>query len=135
MTFEIIIKTEDLEGMTALVDKLREIDINKIGNSDGYTVISTPEDCTPAVPTQVPSVATVPTPAPVTPPTAVRQYTMQELSLATRPIVEAGRQQDVIDFLHSFKKVDGTQVVTIMDLPLEQYGAFATGLRQLGGKL
>lgn len=83
--------------------------------------------------------------APVTPsvtqapaqaiPTATKQYTMQELSLATRPIVEAGRQQEVLDYLHSFKKADGTPVQTIMDLPVEQYGVFAQGLRQMGGKI
>lgn len=62
-------------------------------------------------------------------------YTMQELSLATRPIVEAGRQQEVLNLLHSFMKADGSPVQTIMDMPVEQYGALAQGIRQLGGKI
>ena len=62
-------------------------------------------------------------------------YTMQELSLATRPIVEAGRQHEVLNLLHSFKKADGSPVQTIMDMPVEQYGALAQGIRQLGGKI
>lgn len=89
---------------------------------------------TPPVQQQQVTQATQQTPVPIMP-IATKQYTMQELSLATRPIVEAGRQQEVIDYLHSFKKADGTPVQTIMDLPVEQYGIFAQGLRQMGGKI
>lgn len=92
-------------------------------------------------PAPVAPVTPVPAPAPVpaTVPTAVKKYTMDELSLGSRPIVEAGRQQELLDFLHSFTYVDanGVQknVQSIRDLPEEMYPAFANGIRQMGGRI
>ena len=88
---------------------------------------------TPATP------APIPAPVPPTVPTAVKKYTMDELSLGSRPIVEAGRQQELLDFLHSFTYFDanGVQknVQSIRDLPEEMYPAFANGIRQMGGRI
>lgn len=97
----------------------------------------TPPPVTAAHPAPTPA----PIPAPVTPmvPTAVKKYTMDELSLGSRPIVEAGRQQELLNFLHSFTYVDanGVQrnVQSIRDLPEEMYPAFANGIRQMGGRI
>lgn len=98
---------------------------------------------TPVIPVQ-PTAAPAPTaPAPAAPaapiPTAAKEYTMDELSLASRPIVEANRQQELLDLLHSFTFTDANGVVknvqSIRDLPKELYPAFANGIRQLGGRI
>lgn len=74
-----------------------------------------------------------------TPPTAVKKYTADELSVASRPIVEAGRQQELLDLLHSFTFTDASGVVrnvqNIREMPEELYPAFANGIRQLGGRI
>lgn len=91
----------------------------------------------PAAPVAAPAPAPQAVPAVV--PTATKTYTMDELSLASRPIVEANRQQELLDFLHSFVFTDanGVQrnVQNLRELPPEQYGAFANGIRQMGGKI
>ncbi len=87
---------------------------------------------------QPPITSPVPT-NPVTIPTAVKQYTQNELSLASRPIVETGRQQELLDLLHSFTYTDANGTVrnvqSLRDMPKELYPAFANGIRQLGGKI
>lgn len=111
---------------------------------------------TPAVPTPIPP--TMPSPVPVqqsvptvtptppatapamaAPPTAVKKYTADELSLASRPIVEAGRQQELLNLLHSFTITDPNGVTrnvqNIRELPEELFPAFANGIRQLGGRI
>lgn len=96
----------------------------------------------PVVPAAQPAVVpTVPTAAaaPAAMPTAVRKYTADELSIASRPIVEAGRQQELLDLLHSFTFTDANGVVrnvqNIREMPEELFPAFANGIRQLGGRI
>lgn len=96
----------------------------------------------PAVPAAQPAaVPTVPTAAaaPAAMPTAVRKYTADELSIASRPIVEAGRQQELLALLHSFTFTDANGVVrnvqNIREMPEELFPAFANGIRQLGGRI
>ncbi len=85
--------------------------------------------------------APVPTqPAPDAPPTAVKQYTADELALAARPICEIpGGREKLLDLLHTFTYTDSTgaprTVQSIMDIPPEQYPALANGIRQLGGRI
>ena len=78
-------------------------------------------------------------PAMAAPPTAVKKYTADELSIASRPIVEAGRQQELLDLLHSFTFTDQSGVTrnvqNIREMPEELYPAFANGIRQLGGRI
>ena len=93
----------------------------------------------PTAPSRVP-VATPAAPAvPTAPPTAVKKYTADELSLASRPIVEAGRQQELLDLLHSFTFTDANGVArnvqNIREMPEELFPAFANGIRQLGGRI
>ena len=95
---------------------------------------------TPVIPVQ-PASAPVAPPAPVQAPLPVasREYTMDELALASRPICEAGRQAELLNLLHSFTYADAagnTQPVqSIQQLPKESYPAFANGIRALGGKI
>lgn len=103
---------------------------------------------TPAVPT-APPVAQVAPVAPVAPvaqtapaaaPTAVKQYTQDELAVAARPVCELpGGREKLLALLHSFSYTDNSgavkQVQSIMDMPPEQYPALAAGIRQLGGRI
>ncbi len=72
-------------------------------------------------------------------PVASREYTMDELALAARPICEAGRQTELLNLLHSFTFTDAAgnvqNVQSIQQLPKESYPAFANGIRALGGKI
>lgn len=106
--------------------------------------IPTAASVVPVVPPAVPVVpaaqpAAVPTAAAAAMPTAVRKYTADELSIASRPIVEAGRQQELLDLLHSFTFTDANGVTrnvqNIREMPEELFPAFANGIRQLGGRI
>lgn len=92
------------------------------------------------IPAAVSQVTAPVTPPPVqVPPVAVREYTMDELALASRPVCEAGRQAELLNLLHSFTFTDGAgntqNVQSIQQLPKESYPAFANGIRALGGKI
>ena len=70
---------------------------------------------------------------PGTPPTGVpvapATYTMEQLAVAATQLVDAGRRTDLVALLGQF----GVPALTA--LPKEQYGAFATSLRQMGAQI
>lgn len=70
-----------------------------------------------------------PTPPPAAVPTAQQTYTIDQLAVAATALVDAGRQPEVMALLQQF----GVQALT--QLPKEQYGNFATALRQMGAKI
>lgn len=78
-------------------------------------------------------VAPAPTPTPAEQPAAVpttaQTYTMEQLAVAATQLVDAGRREELVGLLGHF----GVQALTA--LPKEQYGAFATALRQMGAKI
>lgn len=97
-------------------------------------------------PTQITVVPTTPTPTPTstpeqpaqaqapeqpsqTVPTAAQSYTMEQLAVAATQLVDAGRREELVQLLQQF----GVEALT--QLPKEQYGAFATALRQMGAKI
>lgn len=88
-----------------------------------------PAPMPPATPFQAP-VAAVPmyTP-PAVPVTAAPAYTMDTLANAAAELVRSGKQQELVALLGQF----GVPAMT--QLKQEQYGAFATALRQMGGKI
>lgn len=72
------------------------------------------------------------TPAPaVVPgvPVAPATYTMEQLAVAATQLVDAGKRTDLVALLGQF----GVPALTA--LPKEQYGAFATSLRQMGAQI
>ena len=87
----------------------------------------------PAPVTPIPVAQPTPTPEPQTPvvavPTAAPTYTMEQLAVAATQLVDAGRREELVQLLQQF----GVQALTA--LPKEQYGAFATALRQMGAKV
>lgn len=62
-------------------------------------------------------------------PVSTQTYTMDQLAVAATQIVDAGRRVELVNLLTSF----GVQALTA--LPKEQYGAFATKLREMGAKI
>ena len=62
-------------------------------------------------------------------PTSATAYTFDQLAVAATQLTDAGRREEVLQLLNSF----GVQALTA--LPKEQYGAFATKLRELGAKI
>lgn len=117
--------------------------ISSLPTAAASAAISTAASVVPVVPTAVPVVSTaqpaaVPT-VPAAAPTSVRKYTADELSIASRPIVEAGRQQELLTLLHSFTFTDANGVTrnvqNIREMPEELFPAFANGIRQLGGRI
>ena len=67
--------------------------------------------------------------APVAPTAPDPVYDLQQLTLAASPLVDAGRQTELVALLAQF----GVQSLT--QLPKEHYGAFATALRGMGARI
>ena len=82
-----------------------------------------------AVPVQsaVPTAPTVPVQQAV--PTSTRTYTPDELAKAAMPLMDSGRQNELLTLLQQF----GTS--SIQTLHPSQYGAFATALRGMGAQI
>jgi hypothetical protein len=81
-----------------------------------------------AVPPGMPNpqiAAPTPTAVPVTP----KLYTLDELRTACAPLMDAGRQNNLAQLINSFG------VPSLVALPTEMYGAFATAIRQMGAKI
>lgn len=95
----------------------------------------------PVVPAAAPTPAAVaqmfaqPAPAPQQAPptipaqTAPAAYTTQQLSVAARPLVEMGRQQELMQLLAKYG------AASVADLPESQRAAFAADLRAMGGQI
>lgn len=64
--------------------------------------------------------------APTAPPCT---YTIEQIQTACAPLMDAGKQTELIGLLSQF----GVQ--SLPQLPKEQYGAFAAALRGLGAKI
>lgn len=62
-------------------------------------------------------------------PTSAPTYTQEQLAVAATQLNDAGRRTELVQLLASF----GVQALTA--LPKEQYGAFATRLREMGARI
>lgn len=87
--------------------------------------VYTPTAAVPVTPTVTP----VNAPAPVPVPTSAPEYTFDVLARAAAPLMDAGKTPDLQALLRSFN------IQALTQLPKEQYGAFATGLRGLGARI
>lgn len=70
--------------------------------------------------------STAPPVNPVPTATATPTYTMEQLAVAATGLIDAGKMQDVQNTLASL----GAQ--TLMDLPQEKYGEFASAIKAIG---
>ena len=61
--------------------------------------------------------------------TAAPTYTLDELSMAAAPLMDAGRQQELMDLVARFG------IVSLPELPPERFGEFATALRAMGAQI
>lgn len=69
------------------------------------------------------------TPLVGTVPTEAASYTQNDLALAASQLMDAGKQPELLGLLQKFG------VPSLVDLKTEQYGAFATELRNMGAKI
>lgn len=89
-----------------------------------------PVNVAPVAPVQqIPPVQTPPAPVPQpAQPTGIN-YTLEQLSAAAAPLMDAGRIQDLFALLQKYS------VQAITQLKPELYGQFATDLRAMGAKI
>ena len=85
-----------------------------------------PVPTTQTAPTTPVAQNTAPVASPVPTATATPTYTMEQLAVAATGLIDAGKMQDVQNTLASL----GTQ--TLMDLPQEKYGEFASAIKAIG---
>lgn len=91
---------------------------------------TTPTSEAAPAPVATPAPAPAATPAPVVPTTHVAEtYTLDQLQQTAARLNDTGKTTDLLNLIKSFG------VVSLTQLPAEQYGAFAVGLKQLGGQL
>lgn len=140
---------ESYEEMMGFVGKVMGQAPTCKDTSQGPTAGITPETFTSApiqpvqqVPVTPPGQQPVPA-APVTPPagqapatppvqpvpTTVPSYTLDDLTRAAIPLMDSGRQPELLQLIRSFG------VDAMPSLPQAQYGAFATALRGLGAQI
>lgn len=67
--------------------------------------------------------------APQAVPTSAPSYTMEQIAVASTQLMDAGKRNELLQLLASF----GVQALS--SLPQEQYGAFATKLREMGASI
>ncbi len=92
----------------------------------------TPAPVPTTVPTTVPAAAAAPAPIQTPPPAipiTVPTYTKEQLAIAATQLMDANRRGELVALLKSFN------VPALTMLPPDQYGAFATALRELGAKI
>lgn len=85
----------------------------------------------PVAPQQMVMPQTVPQPveAPAPVPSTAPSYKMDDLARAAASVVDAGKQPELMQILASFG------VVSLPEIPADQYGAVATALRGLGAQI
>lgn len=104
-----------------------QMDAAKVAPVVQQTVVPTETVAPPVQP--VPTTQATPTAPPVNPvptATATPTYTMEQLAVAATGLIDAGKMQDVQNTLVSL----GAQ--TLMDLPQEKYGEFASAIKAMG---
>lgn len=148
MSLVVEIKAEKLvEALNNLADAIKNNQNSQVVNTTPIhqpqqtmtqTAVPTAQTSVPTqqtTQTQEPAQQTVqqPTPQatqqPQAVPTSAPAYTFDQLAVAATQLTDAGRREEVLQLLNSF----GVQALTA--LPKEQYGAFATKLRELGAKI
>ena len=129
---------ETLDEMLRFANRLAGLgQAGPVSKQESATPVTpTPQTQTQQMPIQQAPVQTQTTPlqqAPVQSPapvqTSVPSYTMDDLAGAAVPLMESGRQADLLNLLAQFG------VESLPALPKEQYGAFATALRGLGAQI
>lgn len=123
---------EQASAVLTLLDEMKNCTITPEEARNGVELFPAPAPApapvqTAAIPAAAPAPLPVQTPAAVPAQTAPQTYTVQQLGQAARPLMENGRQQELIGLLAEF----GVQSVTA--LPENRRADFAARLRAMGG--
>jgi hypothetical protein len=130
---------EQASAVLTLLDEMKNCTITPEEARNGVELFPAPAPApapapvqTAAIPTTTPApvqTAAIPAaaPAPLPAQTAPQTYTVQQLGQAARPLMENGRQQELIGLLAEF----GVQSVAA--LPENRRADFAARLRAMGG--
>lgn len=130
---QITVVYKDFDEMKAVARELLKSELSDETRGQAQVIVptqSTPVQPSAAVASEQP-VPTVPT-APVPPagvPTSVPTYSRDDLSRAAMTLMDKGMQAQLQQLIQSFG------VPSLVDLPTEQYGSFATALRGLGAQI
>lgn len=115
---------EQASAVLTLLDEMKNCTITPEEARNGVELFPAPAPAPAPVQTAaIPAAAPAPLPAQ----TAPQTYTVQQLGQAARPLMENGRQQELIGLLAEF----GVQSVTA--LPENRRADFAARLRAMGG--
>lgn len=134
----ITITAPDLQGLTVKVKELSDklsgkAAIATMPQATGALPVMPAQPVQPVAPQPGPQPSSAPPIAPQPPigavPTSAPQYTVEQLQMAAAPLMDAGKQNELIALLNRF----GVNAMT--ELPKEQYGAFAMALREMGAQL
>lgn len=127
---QITVVYKDFEEMKAVARELLKGE--QAAPAQGQEQTAVPVQSTPA-PAQQPAPA-APAPSPAAPvqqavPTTAPSYTREDLSRAAITLMDKGLQAQLQQLVQSFG------VNSLMELPPEQYGNFATALRGMGAEI
>ena len=127
---QITVVYKDFEEMKAVARELLKGE--QAAPAQGQEQTAVPVQSTPAPACQAASAAPAPSPAaPVQQavPTTAPSYTREDLSRAAITLMDKGQQTQLQQLVQSFG------VNSLMELPPEQYGNFATALRGMGAEI
>lgn len=122
---QITITANSLDELIELRDFLNNTSIRRKADT-----LTSPEHVQMNTQVSQPVTNQVPVPPQVQPVTTnTPSYSMDDLARAAMTLMDAGRQQELIQLLTQF----GTD--SLPNLPKESYGAFALKLREMGGAI
>ena len=117
---------EQASAVLTLLDEMKNCTITPEEARNGVELFPAPAPAPAPAPVQTAAIPAA-APAPLPTQTAPQTYTVQQLGQAARPLMENGRQQELIGLLAEF----GVQSVTA--LPENRRADFAARLRAMGG--
>lgn len=129
---EIIAKYgNEVENVAVNVEPFKDSTAQQTQAPIQQTVQSVPVQTAPTqtVPTQTVQSVPVQQPVQTVVPVAEKTYTLEDLQRASSTLVQAGKIQILKDLLEEFNSP------ALTSIPLEQYGAFALRLRELGAAI
>ena len=125
---EIIAKYgNEVENVAVNVEPFKDSPVQQTQVPTQQTVQSVPVQTAPTQTVQ--QTVTVQQPVQTAVPIAEKTYTLEDLQRASSTLVQAGKIQILKDLLEEFNSPSLTSI------PLEQYGAFALRLRELGAAI
>ena len=117
---------EQASAVLTLLDEMKNCTITPEEARNGVELFPAPAPAPAPAPVQTAAIPAA-APAPLPAQTAPQTYTVQQLGQAARPLMENGRQQELIGLLAEFG------VRSVAELPENRRADFAARLRAMGG--